>query len=93
MTPDIMLAKSLAGHDKNHIYLVYKIEEDFYYLVNGTTKTIDAPKKKKKMHLQVIKKLPARVLEVMADNSEVDDMLAKKILERYQEEENCQKQM
>ena len=45
------------------------------------------------MHLQVIKKLPARVLEVIADNEEVDDMLVKKILERYQEEENCQKQM
>ena len=42
----IEFAKSLAGHDRNEIYLVVRSDERFLYLANGTTKTLDAPKKK-----------------------------------------------
>ena len=42
----IEFAKSLSGHDKNHIYLIWKKEGRFAYLVNGTTHTMNNPKKK-----------------------------------------------
>ena len=44
---ELILAKSKAGHDKNHIYLVMKRQDDIVYLVNGKTRTCDNPKKKK----------------------------------------------
>ena len=47
MSREIEFAKSLSGHDKNQIYLVKEKDEKFVYLVNGTTKPLDAPKQKK----------------------------------------------
>ena len=44
---ELILAKSKAGHDKNHVYLVMKRQDDIVYLVNGKTRTCDNPKKKK----------------------------------------------
>ena len=39
-------ARSKSGHDKNQIYLIKEKDEKFVYLVNGTTRTLDMPKKK-----------------------------------------------
>lgn len=58
-------AKTKAGHDKNQIYFIIKEEEEFVYLINGTTKSVEKPKKKNKKHIQVIKNLPNEVKEVI----------------------------
>ncbi|SEI68089.1 hypothetical protein SAMN02910453_1092 [Lachnospiraceae bacterium A10] len=89
----IVLAKSLAGHDKNHVYVIIKEETDLVTLVNGQTKTMEHPKIKKKMHVQVIKRLPQRVKDLLEEHSEMNDSLVSEILRLYQEEESCQKQM
>ena len=49
-----MLARSKAGHDKGHVYVIYNIEEAYVYLVDGATRTIAKPKKKKKKHVQLV---------------------------------------
>ena len=49
-----MLAKSLAGHDKEKIYVIISIEENHIFLVDGVARTLDRPKKKKKKHIQII---------------------------------------
>ena len=51
-----MLAKSLAGHDKNKIYVIADENEAYVYLVDGNTRTSEKMKKKKKIHVQIIKK-------------------------------------
>lgn len=58
-------AKTKAGHDKNQIYFIIKEEEEFVYLINGTTKSVEKPKKKNRKHIQVIKNLPNEVKEVI----------------------------
>ena len=30
-----MLAKSKAGHDKGHLYVIYDVDETYVYLVDG----------------------------------------------------------
>lgn len=45
---NIQFAKSKAGHDKNQLYFILKEEEEFVYLVNGTTRPLEKPKKKRK---------------------------------------------
>ena len=44
---NIQFAKSKAGHDKNQLYFILKEEEEFVYLVNGTTRPLEKPKKKR----------------------------------------------
>lgn len=53
-----MAAISMAGHDRGHLYLILKMDGDYAYLVDGSLRTIDRPKKKKLMHMQVIKSVP-----------------------------------
>ena len=59
------LARVKAGHDRNQYYVVQSQDEKFVYLVNGTTRTCDRPRKKSYKHVQLVKKLPQEVLEVI----------------------------
>ena len=49
-----MLAKSKAGHDKGHVYIIMKEDNAYVYLVDGNIRTLEHPKKKKKKHVQII---------------------------------------
>ncbi len=77
----IEFAKSLAGHDRNQIYLVVRSDERFLYLANGTTKTLDAPKKKNRSHLQLIKRLPSEVTDCLLH--EITDTAIKRAIKLY----------
>ena len=80
---DLMLATSKAGHDIKQIYVVVKEDDENCVLVNGTTKTMTKPKKKKKIHLQLIKNIPSEVLEEIKDITALDDISIKRILKSY----------
>ncbi len=47
-------AISKAGHDKGKMYIIAAQENDFLYLVDGKSRGIENPKKKKKKHLQIM---------------------------------------
>lgn len=49
-----MLARSKAGHDKGHVYVIMNVDETYVYLADGTIRTVDKLKKKKKKHVQLI---------------------------------------
>ena len=44
-----MLARSKAGHDKGHVYIIMKEEAAYVYLVDGCLRPIEKPKKKKNL--------------------------------------------
>ena len=48
------IVKSLAGHDKDDLYMILRCEGDMLWLVDGRLKKLDAPKKKKTKHVQLI---------------------------------------
>ena len=45
------LVISNKGHDKNRLYVVVKIENEFAYLVDGKYRLLENPKKKRLKHL------------------------------------------
>jgi hypothetical protein len=45
---------SKAGHDKGTVYVVMAEERDFLYLTDGRLKLPDAPKKKRRKHVQPV---------------------------------------
>ena len=89
----IEMAKSLRGHDKDEIYVIYKKDESFVFLINGDNKTLNHMKKKKQKHIQVIKNLPQEVLECLSGKTEMTDELARKVTKIYLRSIQCQKQM
>lgn len=48
-----MTAVSLAGHDKGKTYVILSADENYVYLVDGSIRTLQNPKKKKLKHVQV----------------------------------------
>ena len=48
-----MTAVSLAGHDKGKTYVIFSADENYVYLVDGSIRTLQNPKKKKLKHVQV----------------------------------------
>ena len=43
-----LLTKSLAGHDKDEIYIIIKEEGNTLYVANGANHKLENPKKKNK---------------------------------------------
>ena len=74
-------AKSLSGHDKNQYYFVLK-KEDFFFLVNGTNRSVENPKKKNEKHVQIIKKLPAEIEKIL--EQEQTNLTIKKAIKEYE---------
>ncbi len=66
-----MLAKSLAGHDKDKVYVIVGLDEQYTYLADGERKTLQ----KKKIHVQLIRE--------QHEISEADDVKLKRILKEY----------
>ncbi len=73
-----MLAKSKAGHDKGHVYVIFDVDETYVYLIDGVIRTISRPKKKKKKHIQLICE--------EHDLSGLDDVGIKRILKLFDKE-------
>ena len=51
-----MFAFSRAGHDKGRMYFVISEEDEYVYLVDGDLRPVEKPKKKRKKHIQPIKR-------------------------------------
>lgn len=49
-------ARSLAGHDKDHYYIILSVEGEQLVLADGRTRTQEKPKRKNKKHIQAEKK-------------------------------------
>lgn len=48
------IIKSKAGHDQNNIFIILDVQDEYVYLVDGKTRTLSKPKRKKTKHIEVI---------------------------------------
>ncbi len=78
-----MLAVSKAGHDKRKIYVITGEDDEYVYLADGRKRTVAAPKKKNKKHIQIIRKI-----QTERPNDGYSDLEIKRTIKRYQEEAN-----
>ena len=72
------LAKSLAGHDKDHVYAVVNEDERDVSLADGKGRTLDRPKRKNRRHVQMITHLPeeyAQLLDSVDSDSDLVHVL------------------
>lgn len=65
---------SKAGRDKEHLYVVVRqIDNNYVLLVNGDTKLINMPKKKKIKHLSILEDVDDElILSIQSCNKSTD---------------------
>ena len=72
---------SIAGRDKDHYYvIVKKLNDDYYLLSNGRTKTIQMPKKKKLKHFIVLEDVNDEIKASIISQPRGADLKIKKFL-------------
>ena len=49
------IVKTIAGREKNQIFLIKYVDKNFAYLINGKNRPIECPKKKNFKHLFLLK--------------------------------------
>ncbi len=50
------MACSLAGHDRNKIYIIIEETDEYVWISDGDIRPVEKPKRKRKKHIQIIKK-------------------------------------
>lgn len=90
-------ATSLSGHDKGQTYLIWKKEGSLAYLVNGTTRTVERPKKKNERHYQAVKRIPDEISEQLNQQRPLTDEIIRRAVKAYDQsisrrQKECQKQ-
>ncbi len=81
-----MLASSKAGHDKDSVYVIIREDGEYIYVADGTSRTVERPKRKNKKHVQVIKR--KRMLEPENGFSDLEIKRTIKEYVREREERN-----
>ena len=72
---------SKAGRDKDHYYVVVnKMNDDYYLLSNGSTKTTQIPKKKKLKHLIVLEDVNDEIKASILSEDRGTDLKIKRFL-------------
>ena len=66
------IVKAKAGRDKDGFFIIKEIDGQYAYIVNGKSRKVDSPKKKKLIHLA----LTARVVQDFNTNREVIRILS-----------------
>ena len=62
---------SLAGRDKEKYFFVLDVDGDYAYLVNGKTRKIENPKRKKLKHLRFAARIDSKVAEKLRNGDKV----------------------
>ena len=78
-----MFATSKAGHDKGQLYIIIKEDEEYVYLTDGRLKPLDGPKKKKKKHIQIIKKTEEQIYLTIDENKQISNEEIKRAIKEY----------
>ena len=68
------IVRSRAGRDQGRLFVVIsEIDEDFVLMANGSLRTMDRPKKKRRRHLTRIGMVPQEMLETIRRDGRAPD--------------------
>ena len=62
---------SIAGRDKGQYFFVLDTDETYVYIADGKGRRVEAPKRKKRRHVQMIAQTESRVAEKIRSGEKV----------------------
>ncbi|MBR1628859.1 MAG: RNA-binding protein [Lachnospiraceae bacterium] len=85
---ELLLARSIAGHDKGQVYVVLSENDADVILINGKNRTLTIPKRKRRKHVQLIRHLPGELTGEAAALERWTDEGARKLIRMYLKEDS-----
>lgn len=76
---------SKAGRDKAGVFIVYNIDGDYLYLVDGKARPLENPKKKKIRHIQPTKTIDAALHEAITAKQHIKNADFRTALKQFVE--------
>ncbi len=74
---------SKCGRDKNRPFIIYDLDDTFLYLVDGDLRKLEKPKKKKKIHVQIVNKIDYDIKQKLENNLYILNTDIKKALAKF----------
>ena len=76
---------SKAGRDNSDAFIIYNIEGEYLYLVDGANRTLERPKKKKRKHVQPTKNINYILQEAILHKKNLKDADFRSALKDFKE--------
>lgn len=76
---------SKSGRDKGRAFIVYDYNDDYVFIVDGDLRKLEKPKKKKKIHIQISKKIDEDIKVKLENKSYILDSDIRKALAKYKD--------
>lgn len=74
-----------AGHDSGKCYVIFEMDSEYVYLVDGRIRTLERPKKKKRIHIRMLSDMEPS-LAVKVQNRTVKNEEIKRAIKLVQNE-------
>ena len=68
-----------TGREKGEVFIIYKLDDNYAYLINGESRKIENPKKKNLKHLHLLCKSELTGLDI----NNLNDALTMKFINEY----------
>ncbi len=78
---------SKSGHDKGNALMVFSVEGEYVYLVDGRRRKLEKPKRKKTMHIQPTSYIEEGTAEKIRCKAYLLDAEIAKALKKYQKKQ------
>ena len=65
------LIVSKAGRDKGQLFYVIDMDEQYVYLVDGKSRKLEKPKRKKRKHVEQVPRTESRIAEKIRNGEKV----------------------
>lgn len=75
---------SKAGHDKGQPFIIFDYDKEYIYIVDGKTRKLSKPKKKKNIHVQVVNFVDNQINKKLSENLYINDAEIRNALKAYQ---------
>lgn len=74
---------SKCGRDKKYPFIVFAVEDDFLFLVDGKNRPVEKPKKKKIKHVQPVNYIDIELKNKIEKNLYLNNSDVRKALAKY----------
>ncbi len=82
-----------AGHDSGRCYVIFEMDPEYVYLVDGRIRTLERPKKKKKIHIHMLSTIDQVLAEKVKSKTVTNEEIKRAIKMLSKEVEQCQRPM